>query len=295
MYKLLDSASKRATSRSVGEKIGHLMFRKSEAIKKHQKNRLSNYADVQDFDFEDEEEEEEERKGGNVSIKNITQEDIEAYEENEQRNYFVDREEVQENEAKISEMVEKLQRAMQISGQAKDYKLDQILDAKDLNLKLAFYSSKNLSITDEQLKDQLEAQQGEYSVTTASTNYMNFLRTCMIYERTAVFQSYWEEGFIGRVLLYLIDKLIQASFTSFESLEQKLGGESQASGRTSVQPSSQHRLSVASGHPGRSSLASPGAAGAGNTGPSTQQLAVHDFERIEMQKRIKLLKSALSD
>jgi len=60
---------------------------------------------------------------------------------------------VQENEAKISEMVEKLQRAMQISGQAKDYKLDQILDAKDLNLKLAFYSSKNLSITDEQLKD----------------------------------------------------------------------------------------------------------------------------------------------
>ena len=40
-YEQLNSASKRARKKSVGEKVSHLMFRKSEAIRKHQMQRLS--------------------------------------------------------------------------------------------------------------------------------------------------------------------------------------------------------------------------------------------------------------
>jgi hypothetical protein len=54
-FKQLASASKRAHKKSEGEKVGHLMFRKSEAVKKHQmaiEQHLpsQNYAaDVEDY------------------------------------------------------------------------------------------------------------------------------------------------------------------------------------------------------------------------------------------------------
>ena len=40
-FNLLESNQKRAAKKSIGEKVGHIMFRKSEAVNKHKYERIS--------------------------------------------------------------------------------------------------------------------------------------------------------------------------------------------------------------------------------------------------------------
>ncbi|MFO0001297.1 MAG: hypothetical protein ACK559_09210, partial [bacterium] len=56
----------------------------------------------------------------------------------------------------------------------------------------------------------------QYPYSTADSNFINFLKECLLNERNNIFDLYWQEGFLGKNLLYLIDKMIVACFTTFE-------------------------------------------------------------------------------
>ena len=55
----------------------------------------------------------------------------------------------------------------------------------------------------------------------AKTNYMDLLALHLFKEREYVFSKYVQQGYLGRFLLYLIDKIVQASVTSFKLLREE--------------------------------------------------------------------------
>lgn len=90
-------------------------------------------------------------------------------------------------------------------------------------------------------------------------DFTQVLQDAILNERNQVFQKYWDEGYLGRVLLFLIDKLVQACVVSFEMLRQE-----------------HHR----EGAPPKR---------------DQQVFVLSNLQRIEKRKRVKVLKYMLSE
>ncbi len=58
-----------------------------------------------------------------------------------------------------------------------------------------------------------------YTLDTAEDNYIKFLEESLVAERNLIFQHYWQEGFLGRALLYVIEKFIVGCVMSFRLSE----------------------------------------------------------------------------
>ncbi len=100
------------------------------------------------------------------------------------------------------------------SSNPKDYNLDIMLDESEVNKNLNFYSSATLN-------QPTEPNFQNYTTATVNTNLVNFLSESMLQERNNIFSSYWEQGFLGRALIFLIDSMIQACLVSFELMKQR--------------------------------------------------------------------------
>ena len=59
----------------------------------------------------------------------------------------------------------------------------------------------------------------QYPISNAIDNYMDFLYDEMVRERKLVKHCYYDQGYLGRILIYLIDKLILGCNTSFEFIK----------------------------------------------------------------------------
>lgn len=100
------------------------------------------------------------------------------------------------------------------STNPRNYNLDVVLEESQVNKKLQFYSSETLNQPTEPLFEQ-------YTINTVNTNFINFLSESMLQERNNIFPHYWEQGFLGRALIFLIDSMIQACLTSFQLMKQR--------------------------------------------------------------------------
>jgi hypothetical protein len=145
----------------------------------------------------------------------ISKEAIEAYEENEAREYFADRTELMEKEAIIAQILNGL-RQQQIWCIAKDYNIDTFLDAHDINKRLTYVNTddvrRRLHISD-------EIDPTQYPVSAAQDNYMAFLYDELCRERKLIRHCYFDQNYLGRILVYCIDKLIQGCGASFELIK----------------------------------------------------------------------------
>lgn len=124
------------------------MFRKSEAVKKHQQS--LNYSTSQNYggDIEDN------LKSGKslaesiglsqpkqeVPVSSFSREALQAYEENEGREYFIDRSELLEKEEIIARTLQGL-RQQEIWCVAKDYNIDGFFDPHDINKNLVYVNT----------------------------------------------------------------------------------------------------------------------------------------------------------
>ena len=84
---------------------------------------------------------------------------------------------------------------------ARDYELDVQLTAEEINHKLSFVRLGQAEILSGDLTTQ-------YPRATAKDNYIRLLRGMLLSERDAVYDSYWKQGFLGRFLVYLLDRII---------------------------------------------------------------------------------------
>jgi len=141
------------------------------------------------------------------------------------------------------------------STNPKDYNLDVLLDESEINKKLNFYSSATLNQPTEPIFE-------NYTTATVNTNFVNFLSESMLLERNNVFGHYWEQGFLGRALIFLIDSMIQACLVSFELMKQRA-------------ETSDVRFQ--------------------NPKDSTSDLVLFDLVEIERAKQIKVIKALLTD
>jgi hypothetical protein len=98
------------------------------------------------------------------------------------------------------------------STNPRNYNLDVALEESEVNKKLQFYSSSTLNQPTEPIYE-------HYTIATVSTNFINFLSESMLQERNNICPHYWEQGFLGRALIFLIDSMIQACLTSFELMK----------------------------------------------------------------------------
>ena len=48
----------------------------------------------------------------------------------------------------------------------------------------------------------------EYPPSTADVNYINLLRRMLVSERDAMRDKYWQQGYLGRFFVYLMDRII---------------------------------------------------------------------------------------
>ena len=55
----------------------------------------------------------------------------------------------------------------------------------------------------------------QYPPENAKSNYADLLSLHLFREREFVCDKYMQQGYLGRFLMYLIDKIVQASLTSF--------------------------------------------------------------------------------
>jgi hypothetical protein len=102
----------------------------------------------------------------------------------------------------------------------------------------------------------------------SSNNYLSFLSWCLHHERNQVYEHYWKEGFLGRALLFLIDKIITACECSFQlMLAQKRQSQSDS---THDEQQVINKL-------------------------SNSQITSYDMVKIERKKIVKALKKLLDD
>jgi hypothetical protein len=98
---------------------------------------------------------------------------------------------------------------------AKDYCLDRPLEVFEINKKVAYINTddvrRRFGISD--------LDPSQYPVQQAGENYMNYLQDQLLLERRVFVQCYYDQGFLGRVLIYCIDKLIQGCTASFELMK----------------------------------------------------------------------------
>ena len=106
----------------------------------------------------------------------------------------------------VTQIVEEMKKKG-ISSKPQDYQLDMPLQEQEINTKLKFFSSQTLNQHPEPLLSDFQ---------NPSTNYVAFLSWCLQNERNVVYEHYWSEGFLGRALLFLIDKIITACECSFQ-------------------------------------------------------------------------------
>ena len=106
----------------------------------------------------------------------------------------------------ITQVVEQMKKKG-ISSRPQDYQLDIPLQEQEINTKLKFFSSQTLNQSPEPLLSDFQ---------NTSTNYVSFLSWCLQNERNVIYEHYWNEGFLGRALLFLIDKIITACECSFQ-------------------------------------------------------------------------------
>ena len=89
------------------------------------------------------------------------------------------------------------------------YRLDEEQLSDEINKKLTFVRRDQDPSTD---------LSSEFPHENAKTNYMDLLTMQLFEERKFIFKRYVDQGYLGRFLMYLIDKIIQASVTSFKLL-----------------------------------------------------------------------------
>ena len=111
-----------------------------------------------------------------------------------------------EDQNLITQVVEQMKKKG-ISSRPQDYQLDIPLQEQEINTKLKFFSSQTLNQSPEPLLSDFQ---------NTSTNYVSFLSWCLQNERNVIYEHYWNEGFLGRALLFLIDKIITACECSFQ-------------------------------------------------------------------------------
>lgn len=204
---------------------------------------------------------------------------MQAYEANEAREYFTDSAELHELQAVIAKTMHGL-RQKGIWCIAKDYCLDLPFDVNEINKKLSFVNT-----DDARRKFEInDLDPSNYPVQHASTNYISYLQDEMMLERKVYVQSYYDQGFLGRVLIYCIDKLIQGCTASFELIKQErqILTYSQTMTESSIDSGSSRRTSI---YPAEVTVVAP----------SVTRVAVHDLDRIELMKRIRMLRSVLKD
>lgn len=108
-------------------------------------------------------------------------------------------------------------------------------------------------------------------------------------ERDSVKGQYWEQGFLGRFLVYLMDRIIQASITSFNLSMQEQSKLRQKSAQQSQSDPSQSAISSIKN-------ASAFYEDTKNAiGAASQNFSVQNQEKIEKLKRVRMLKSLLAD
>lgn len=151
----------------------------------------------------------------------------------------------------ITQVVEEMKKKG-ISSRPQDYQLDIPLQEQEINTKLKFFSSQTLNQTPEPLLSDFQ---------NTSTNYVSFLSWCLQNERNVIYEHYWNEGFLGRALLFLIDKIITACECSFQLMRAR---DSQDDSELIFET-------------------------------SQQEIATADLRQIERTKEIKALKKLIED
>lgn len=84
---------------------------------------------------------------------------------------------------------------------AKDYDLDKRLNPEEINHKLSFLRRSMEEIQQINFAD-------EYTPASAEENYILAVQKMLHGERDAVKDQYWQQGFLGRFLVYLMDRII---------------------------------------------------------------------------------------
>jgi len=113
---------------------------------------------------------------------------------------------------------------------------------------------------------------------------MNYLQDELLLERKVFVLCYYDQGFLGRMLVYCIDKLIQGCTASFELMKQErqllLTSQSQSITESSNDSNTMRKSSIV-----------PETIGAA----AVTKIAVHDLNKIEQIKRVRMLRSVLQD
>ena len=220
------------------------MFRKSEALHRHHERRVSNMEEVksshktpaandwdplsasflQSFKQEDRlpvssfpnellQSEGFAASQGQKSIVtsrlDFTDDDVEAYYQQEGRELFGSTEGAIKYEQQLMSILQQHQADSHAQGSClvKDYELDGRLSPEEINHKLSFVR------VDLKLAPSIDYTQ-QFPPATAETNYQRLMELKLNQERDAVRDQYWQQGFLGRFLVYLIDRIIQASLTT---------------------------------------------------------------------------------
>ena len=135
--------------------------------------------------------------------------DVLAYKQNESREFFADDHEREEFEKRATLMQQEIETEHKLGQDILIYRLDVTQSREEINTKLSFVRRDQNFERDWTISFPREK---------AKTNYMDLLTMQLFEERQFIFEKYVEQGYLGRFLMYLIDKIIQASITSFKLL-----------------------------------------------------------------------------
>ena len=226
----------KAMNRSTGEIVGYEMFRKSFNVRNHEKRRTNAPVD---------------------SSRAFSKEDIEAEFEEEGKDYYATKDEAHAKELEVHQLIEEIRQKPQgphhglssesseqaqptqmqnITGRAVDYGLDLKVNLETINQSLSrVYLDDGPGNSCLSMLKPWEIKK-LYPVQSSRLNFISLIENELSYERMLVYQSIIQRqmstgdgenpldsvGYLDRLLMYLLDKLLMAIFCSFQMLRRQI-------------------------------------------------------------------------
>eukprot|EP00347_Sterkiella_histriomuscorum_P011936 403370529 len=117
---------------------------------------------------------------------------------------------IQIGDPEVKHQVSQESKQFLITGRAFDYKLDESIDPRQINKKLEKAPKFKRGRID----------YARYPVHLADQNSIQFLKNEIMIERQKLYKYYTNQGYLGRTLICLIDKMILGTFKGFDRIQQ---------------------------------------------------------------------------